>query len=164
MDDSVILPHISSVNIKFGRRIPLIAGGIWQSLWLFVFAAAGTAKNPITDTGIGKCTFFRKHDSLTWLELTRFCSDDCLCVHVYLGLRDDLGKSHAFPLRVITCTEFLIGARHMDPYRGNISYQNSCQARSISNSFKLALEFLVGLLYAFHCFGDKVQIRLRFCL
>jgi len=38
---------------KFGRRYPLIIGGIWQSAWLFVFAAAGTAKDPSTDQGIG---------------------------------------------------------------------------------------------------------------
>ncbi|KAI5476670.1 hypothetical protein MNV49_007383 [Pseudohyphozyma bogoriensis] len=30
----------------YGRRVPLIIGGVWQSMWLFVFAAAGTAKNP----------------------------------------------------------------------------------------------------------------------
>ncbi|KAF5369385.1 hypothetical protein D9758_002546 [Tetrapyrgos nigripes] len=39
---------------NFGRRKPLIIGGIWQSAWLFVFAAAGTAKNPETDQAIGK--------------------------------------------------------------------------------------------------------------
>ncbi|KAI0808276.1 general substrate transporter [Fomes fomentarius] len=38
---------------KFGRRIPLIIGGVWQSVWLFVFAAAGTAKDPTNDKGIG---------------------------------------------------------------------------------------------------------------
>ncbi|THU87889.1 hypothetical protein K435DRAFT_782280 [Dendrothele bispora CBS 962.96] len=39
---------------KFGRRTPLIIGGLWQSAWLFVFAAAGTAKDPHTDSNIGK--------------------------------------------------------------------------------------------------------------
>ncbi|KAF7798713.1 hypothetical protein EIP86_009937 [Pleurotus ostreatoroseus] len=39
---------------KFGRRWPLIIGGLWQSAWLFVFAAAGTAKDPSTSEGIGK--------------------------------------------------------------------------------------------------------------
>jgi len=38
---------------KFGRRVPLILGGLWQSAWLFVFATAGTAKNPSTDKTIG---------------------------------------------------------------------------------------------------------------
>ncbi|KAN0137630.1 General substrate transporter [Lactarius tabidus] len=38
---------------KFGRRVPLILGGLWQSAWLFVFATAGTAKNPQTDKTIG---------------------------------------------------------------------------------------------------------------
>lgn len=38
---------------KFGRRLPLIYGGIWQSIWLFVFAAAGTAKDPSENKGIG---------------------------------------------------------------------------------------------------------------
>ncbi|KAF9530744.1 general substrate transporter [Crepidotus variabilis] len=39
---------------RYGRRKPLIIGGIWQSLWLFVFASAGTAKDPSTNPGIGK--------------------------------------------------------------------------------------------------------------
>ncbi|KAH8980063.1 general substrate transporter [Lactarius akahatsu] len=38
---------------KFGRRIPLILGGLWQSAWLLVFAIAGTAKDPSTDKTIG---------------------------------------------------------------------------------------------------------------
>ncbi|KAG6901422.1 hypothetical protein C0995_012209 [Termitomyces sp. Mi166 len=42
---------------RFGRRLPLIIGGIWQSCWLFVFAAAGTAKPPQNNAGIGKCKF-----------------------------------------------------------------------------------------------------------
>lgn len=41
--------------IKFGLRLPLIFGGVWQSIWLFVFAAAGTARDPSTNQGIGKC-------------------------------------------------------------------------------------------------------------
>ncbi|KAL5534954.1 hypothetical protein ACEPAF_3045 [Sanghuangporus sanghuang] len=49
---------------RFGRRISLIFGGVWQSLWLSVFAAAGTAKEPSEDKAIGKlmivsaCLFF----------------------------------------------------------------------------------------------------------
>ncbi|KAJ3509979.1 hypothetical protein NLJ89_g4928 [Agrocybe chaxingu] len=39
---------------RFGRRRPLIVGGIWQSAWLFVFAAAGTAQDPTENQGIGK--------------------------------------------------------------------------------------------------------------
>jgi len=39
---------------KFGRRRPLIVGGLWQSAWLFVFASAGTAKDPTTNPNIGK--------------------------------------------------------------------------------------------------------------
>ncbi|KAL4244691.1 major facilitator superfamily protein [Abortiporus biennis] len=38
---------------KFGRRWPLIIGGMWQSAWLFVFAAAGTAKPPQDNKSIG---------------------------------------------------------------------------------------------------------------
>ncbi|KAK1231921.1 hypothetical protein PQX77_004940 [Marasmius sp. AFHP31] len=38
---------------KFGRRMPLIIGGLWQSAWLFVFAAAGTAKDPTESPAIG---------------------------------------------------------------------------------------------------------------
>ncbi|KAL0066304.1 hypothetical protein AAF712_006735 [Marasmius tenuissimus] len=33
---------------------PLIVGGLWQSAWLFVFAAAGVARDPKTDPTIGK--------------------------------------------------------------------------------------------------------------
>ncbi|KAK3989636.1 putative Low-affinity glucose transporter [Cladorrhinum sp. PSN332] len=31
---------------KYGRRWPLIIGGIWQAVWLAVFASMGTALNP----------------------------------------------------------------------------------------------------------------------
>lgn len=56
---------------RFGRRWPLIIGGLWQSAWLFVFAAAGTAKDPATNQGIGNlmivsaCLFILGYAS-TW--------------------------------------------------------------------------------------------------
>jgi len=56
---------------RFGRRLPLIIGGVWQSAWLFVFAAAGTAKNPTTNPEIGKlmivsaCMFIFGY-AMTW--------------------------------------------------------------------------------------------------
>ncbi|KAG6852953.1 hypothetical protein C0991_007933 [Blastosporella zonata] len=56
---------------RFGRRLPLIIGGIWQSCWLFVFAAAGTAKSPHNNPGIGKlmivsaCMFILGY-AMTW--------------------------------------------------------------------------------------------------
>ncbi|KAH9850449.1 general substrate transporter [Lenzites betulinus] len=56
---------------KFGRRMPLIIGGIWQSIWLFVFAAAGTAKDPTQDKAIGTlmivsaCLFILGY-AMTW--------------------------------------------------------------------------------------------------
>ncbi|KAF8905375.1 general substrate transporter [Mucidula mucida] len=43
---------------RFGRRRPLIWGGLWQSAWLFVFGAAGTAKDPTTNKGIGQLMIF----------------------------------------------------------------------------------------------------------
>jgi len=47
--------HVHVANLQqFGRRVPLMVGGVWQSAWLFVFAAAGTAKNPTDNPGIGK--------------------------------------------------------------------------------------------------------------
>lgn len=51
--------------------MPLIIGGVWQSVWLFVFAAAGTAKNPETDKPIGQlmiasaCMFILGY-AMTW--------------------------------------------------------------------------------------------------
>ncbi|TFK22534.1 monosaccharide transporter [Coprinopsis marcescibilis] len=56
---------------RFGRRTPLIVGGIWQAIWLFVFAAAGTAKDPREDERIGKlmitsaCLFILGY-AMTW--------------------------------------------------------------------------------------------------
>ena len=38
---------------KFGRRVPLIIGAIWQAAWLAVFAAMGTAVNPEGSTTSG---------------------------------------------------------------------------------------------------------------
>jgi len=34
---------------RYGRRMPLIIGGIWQSAWLFIFASAGTSHDPLTN-------------------------------------------------------------------------------------------------------------------
>lgn len=56
---------------RFGRRKPLIIGGIWQSCWLVVFAAAGTAKNPEGNPGIGNlmivsACFFIAGYAMTW--------------------------------------------------------------------------------------------------
>ncbi|GLB42869.1 putative major facilitator superfamily, sugar transporter (TC 2.A.1.1) family protein [Lyophyllum shimeji] len=56
---------------RFGRRNPLIIGGIWQACWLFVFAAAGTAKVPQDHPNIGKlmivsaCLFILGY-AMTW--------------------------------------------------------------------------------------------------
>ena len=41
--------------LQFGRRKPLIIGGLWQSAWLFVFSAAGTAGDPENNKKIGQC-------------------------------------------------------------------------------------------------------------
>lgn len=45
---------------RYGRRLPLILGGCWQSAWLFAFAIAGTVKDPATDAKVGKCELFGK--------------------------------------------------------------------------------------------------------
>jgi len=56
---------------RFGRRVPLIIGGIWQGCWLIVYATAGVVKDPVTDEGIGKleivasCMFILGYAS-TW--------------------------------------------------------------------------------------------------
>ncbi|KAI0050085.1 general substrate transporter [Auriscalpium vulgare] len=41
------------INNRFGRRKVLIIGASWQSFWLFVYAIAGTAKDPKTSKSIG---------------------------------------------------------------------------------------------------------------
>ncbi|KAF5025630.1 hypothetical protein F66182_2236 [Fusarium sp. NRRL 66182] len=38
---------------KFGRRWPLFIGGIWQSVWLAIFAAVGTAMDPANNSTAG---------------------------------------------------------------------------------------------------------------
>jgi len=56
---------------RFGRRWPLIIGGVWQSIWLFVFASAGTAKDPTQNRDIGylmiisACLFILGY-AMTW--------------------------------------------------------------------------------------------------
>ncbi|KZT56187.1 general substrate transporter [Calocera cornea HHB12733] len=57
---------------RFGRRWPLILGGVWQAAWLFVFAAAGTAAgDPASDPAMGRlmivaaCLFILGYAS-TW--------------------------------------------------------------------------------------------------
>ncbi|KAG9316785.1 general substrate transporter [Chiua virens] len=56
---------------RFGRRWPLICGGVWQSAWLFVFASAGTAVDPVTHPAVGKlmivsaCLFILGY-AMTW--------------------------------------------------------------------------------------------------
>ncbi|KAJ2925986.1 hypothetical protein H1R20_g11093, partial [Candolleomyces eurysporus] len=56
---------------RFGRRWPLIWGGLWQSVWLFVFASAGTARDPTTNEQIGilmivSACFFILGYAMTW--------------------------------------------------------------------------------------------------
>ena len=66
---------------RFGRRNPLIIGGIWCSAWLFVYGAAGTARDPLTDQGIGKRESLFDlltsmiSTSLTYTPLTSLISD-----------------------------------------------------------------------------------------
>lgn len=39
---------------KYGRRIPLFVGALWQSVWLLVFACVGTTQDPRTNPTSGK--------------------------------------------------------------------------------------------------------------
>lgn len=39
---------------KFGRRIPLFIGALWQAVWLLVFASVGTARDPSVYPTSGK--------------------------------------------------------------------------------------------------------------
>ncbi|KII90366.1 hypothetical protein PLICRDRAFT_52109 [Plicaturopsis crispa FD-325 SS-3] len=56
---------------KFGRRVPLIFGGLWQGAWLLVFASAATAHDPTDHPGTGKlmivsaCLFIAGY-AMTW--------------------------------------------------------------------------------------------------
>jgi MFS transporter, SP family, sugar:H+ symporter len=55
---------------RFGRRWPLIIGGVWQSVWLFAFASVGVTKDTTTkSTGtfliVASCLFILGFAS-TW--------------------------------------------------------------------------------------------------
>lgn len=99
---------------RFGRRNPLIIGGIsfesryrlahtnlsplgiWQSAWLFVFAAAGVAKDPTENKGIGNRECCRFNISLATWPTNSLSSDDCVGLYVHCGLRRDMGASVRF--------------------------------------------------------------------
>lgn len=38
---------------RFGRRNPLIIGGIWQAVWMLIFASVGTARDPVSNSSSG---------------------------------------------------------------------------------------------------------------
>lgn len=38
---------------KFGRRNPLVIGGIWQSIWMLIFASVGTGMKPESNKSAG---------------------------------------------------------------------------------------------------------------
>lgn len=69
--------------------MPLILGGVWQAVWLFVFAAAGTAKDPTVDKGIGKRELNCRSNLRD--DVTPILSHDRQCLHVYFGICDNLG-------------------------------------------------------------------------
>lgn len=82
-------------SFQFGRRIPLIVGGLWQAAWLFIFGAAGTAKVPDDNPGIGKRV------SLSCLVASGLIggllySHDCLCMYVYPWICYDMGPVRLF--------------------------------------------------------------------
>ncbi|KAF8429595.1 general substrate transporter [Tirmania nivea] len=49
---SFTLPGMYAIE-RFGRRKPLLAGGIWQVIWLLVFGSVGTVYNPMTNKAVG---------------------------------------------------------------------------------------------------------------
>ncbi|KAK4245743.1 MFS sugar transporter-like protein [Corynascus novoguineensis] len=56
---------------RFGRRWPLIIGGIWQAAWMAVFAAMGTALNPENNSTSGivmivAASMFIASFAMTW--------------------------------------------------------------------------------------------------
>jgi len=56
---------------KFGRRIPLIGGAIWQAVWLLIFASVATARPPMENESSGivmivaACMFIASF-AMTW--------------------------------------------------------------------------------------------------
>lgn len=75
---------------KFGRRWPLIIGGLWMSLWLFVFASVGVTRDVASDKGAGVRTY--DNCAPAKLRLTfDHRSHDCFCVPVHRWLRNDMG-------------------------------------------------------------------------
>ncbi|KAG2002442.1 sugar transporter, variant 2 [Coprinopsis cinerea AmutBmut pab1-1] len=76
---------------RFGRRLPLIWGGLWQALWLFVFAAAGTARDPLYNESVGKREFMPLSPSRMF---TRAHSYDHERLSFHSRIRDDLGSRY----------------------------------------------------------------------
>lgn len=81
---------------QFGRRRPLIIGGIWQACWLFVFAAAGTAVDPEQNDSIGKRAFIPRLSSQKTGLIADAGSHDCRRVYVHPWIRYDLGSVRPF--------------------------------------------------------------------
>lgn len=46
------LPGMWAVE-RFGRRKPLLVGGIWQVIWLLVFGSVGSQYDPMTNKAVG---------------------------------------------------------------------------------------------------------------
>ena len=94
IDDPILIQLIlGAVNVvttfpglyiveKLGRRIPLIAGAVWQGVWLCIFASVGTAlpptENPVAGTVmiVSACMFIASF-AMTWGYVCNF--NTCVC-------------------------------------------------------------------------------------
>jgi SP family sugar:H+ symporter-like MFS transporter len=73
---------------RYGRRNPLIIGGLWQSAWFFVYASVGVTHDPTTSPGAAKVMIC----SACFLLVSTNSSGraDFACLQ-HLGLRKHLG-------------------------------------------------------------------------
>lgn len=85
VNTAMTIPALYIVE-RFGRRLPLLYGAIWQSIWLLVFAAIGMAsppeENPVSGTVmiVAACMFIASFavswGPFAWLVLPHPCDHE----------------------------------------------------------------------------------------
>jgi len=120
---------------RFGRRNPLIYGGLWQSAWLIVFASVGGQLNTTAHgTGVAlivsACMFIAGY-FFHWSSI----SDCQICIH--------------------------LGSRYLGGYRRNVSSSRSFVLCLLRHRRKLVLELPSDVLHSLYHFRHPIPLRIR---